>query len=267
MSKLHIRQGGSPHENHLPVVLLHGWSCHGGFFEGLMRNLRDETLLLAPDLPGHGKTGADVDLTIEAAADAVSDLLEERGLDRVVLVGWSMGAHVAYALIERHGTSRFASLVVEDMTPRVLNDDAWHLGTKNGNNAIINLQLINTIETQWPLLAEAVAKGILAEGLEPDADLLAFNRREMLAANPTQIAAMWASLTAQDFRPLLAKIDIPVHLARGARSPLYGRNVAEWQAERLADATIHEFPRSGHAPHMEEPEAFTDFLRSLIAVR
>ncbi len=266
MSRLHIRESGTRRDGRLPVVLLHGWSCHGGFFERGMQDLQDETLLLAPDLPGHGKTGADVELTIEAAADALAALLEARGLEQVVLVGWSMGAHVAFSLIERHGTSRLASLVVEDMTPKVLNDDDWNLGTKNGNNAIINLQLINTIETQWPLLAEAISKGILAEGLEPDPALLAFNRREMLAAEPPLIAPMWTSLTAQDFRPLMSLIDIPVHLARGAHSPLYGRNVAEWQAERLADATIHDFARSGHAPHMEEPAAFTDLLRSLIAV-
>lgn len=263
MSGLHVREAGVKQPKRLPVVLLHGWSCHGGFFDRQLDALADETLVLAPDMPGHGKTGDATDLTIEAAADAVAALLAKRRLEHVLLAGWSMGAHVAYALIARHGTERLAALLVEDMTPKVLNDEHWHLGTRNGNNAERNEEVLAAIRTVWPQLGEKVAEGIFAEGVEPDPELLAYVKREMLAADPALIAPMWASLTSQDFRSLLPKIDIPVHLVSGRHSALYGRDVAEWQAERIPDVAIHDFEKSGHAPHLEEAETFTTLLRDL----
>ncbi|PTW63397.1 pimeloyl-ACP methyl ester carboxylesterase [Breoghania corrubedonensis] len=267
MSSLHIRENGVKSPQMLPVVLLHGWSCHGGFFDRQIEALADETLVIAPDMPGHGKTGDAIDLTIEAAADAVAALLEERRLDKIVLAGWSMGAHVAFALLERHGADRVAALLTEDMTPKVLNDEYWRLGTRNGNNAEHNVEVLAAIRAYWPTVGEKVAEGIFAEGLKPDPALLAYAKREMLAADPALIAPMWASLTEQDFRSLIAKIEIPVHLVSGSRSALYGRDVAEWQAARLKDATIHDFARSGHAPHLEEADAFTDVLRQLSSTR
>lgn len=263
MSSLHVREGGAKRPDCLPVVILHGWSCHGGFFDRQMTDLADETLVLAPDMPGHGETGDAVDLTIEAAADALADLLEARRLERIVLAGWSMGAHIAYAFIARHGTDRLASLLVEDMTPKVLNDENWHLGTRNGNDAARNAEVLTAIRAHWSQLADKVAEGIFAEGRTPDPDLLAYAKTQMQAADPELIAPMWASLTEQDFRPLIRKIEIPVHLVSGSHSALYGRNVAEWQAERMKRAKIHDFSASGHAPHLEEPEAFTALLREV----
>src|SRR5690606_27951114 len=126
------------------------------------------TLVLAPDLPGHGLTGARVPRTIEAAADALADLLTAEDLSEVVLSGWSMGALVAFSLIERHGAGRLAALVVEDMTPKVLNEPAWALGSKNGLDDQRNAALLAALVPAWPAIAKAVAPRIFAEGIEPD---------------------------------------------------------------------------------------------------
>ena len=117
VAPLHVREAGAGP----PVLLLHGWACHGGFFHAQLEGLAIGLHVLAPDLPGHGLTGAaGVPLSIEAAADACADLLAARGLDRVLVVGWSMGAAVAWAMLERHGKARIAGLVVVDMSPRPL---------------------------------------------------------------------------------------------------------------------------------------------------
>ncbi|MBA5776754.1 alpha/beta hydrolase [Stappia sp. F7233] len=247
-----------------PVVLLHGWSCHGGFFKPQFSALAGETLVIAPDLPGHGGTGDKAELAIESAADEVSELFRAENLRDVVLVGWSMGAHVAYSLVERHGSARLACLVVEDMTAKVLNDDGWRLGTSDGTDAGRNAEILCAIEPYWPQFSHRIAGRIFAEGSEPDPKLLAFAVSEIASADPKLLRPMWASLTSQDFRALLSEIDIPVHLATGARSALYRRDVALWQAEHIRQATIHTFDASGHAPHLEEPDKFNALLLDLV---
>lgn len=258
---LHIAETGTGR----PLLLLHGWSCHGGFFAPQVEAFRDRARVIVPDLPGHGRTGVDgPGLTIEAAADALAAFLVDRDLSDVLVAGWSMGAHVAYSMIERHGASRLSGLVIIDMTPKVLNDRDWDLGLSDGLDAVRNRGVLKSIEGHWSEVAPRIAQRIFARGLPVDASLQAYTEREIVAADPALLAPMWASLTAQDFRWLIPRIDLPVIVAHGTLSMLYGVDVARWQLEQLPNGQIFEFVRSGHAPHLEEPDSFNEMLGELI---
>ncbi len=249
-----------------PLVLLHGWSCHGGFFGPQIETFRAGARVIVPDLPGHGRTGASgPELTIEAAADALAALLADRDISEAIVVGWSMGAHVAYSLIERHGPGRLAGLVSIDMTPRVLNDRDWRLGLSDGLDARRNAGVLKSIERHWPEIAPRIARRVFARDQPADRDLLAYAELQIADADAALLAPMWASLTAQDFRGLIPRIEIPVVLARGVRSALYGPEVARWQLDRLRKGRLVEFARSGHAPHLEEPAAFREMLTGFMA--
>ncbi|SDT89726.1 alpha/beta fold hydrolase [Stappia sp. ES.058] len=261
MIELAFRAAGTGTPDARPLVLLHGWSCHGGFFRPQMEALGPMTRVIAPDLPGHGDSARTGDLTIVAAADAVARMLAAQALDDVVLVGWSMGALVAWSMIERHGTGRLARLVVEDMSPKVLNDADWPHGTRSGLDADRSRGFARAVASQWPRLAGATARRSFAPGAQEE--LISFAEAEMRKAKGPALAAMWASLTAQDFRPLIAKVEIPVTLAPGGQSQLYAGGAAKWQLERLQRGHVVPFPHSGHAPHLEEPEAFNALLSKL----
>lgn len=58
--------------------------------------------VLAPDLPGHGRSGGQPLTTIEAMAEWLADLLDVLAVERAALVGHSMGSLVAYVLAARH---------------------------------------------------------------------------------------------------------------------------------------------------------------------
>lgn len=258
---LHVRaeEGNGP-----PLVLLHGWSCHGGFFQPQIEALSGTVRLLVPDLPGHGGTGARLPLTIEAAADAVAELIESRKLADVTLCGWSMGAHVAYACAERHGTERLKQIVAIDMSPKVLNAPDWPDGSLGGLDAKRNVHVLEAMVPDWPKLAPRVAERIFARELVLDPELLAFARLEIGKADPNLLRPMWASLTAQDFRSFLARLDIPLYLAFGARSALYGAGVHDWHAAHVPDVSLRVFDKSGHCPHLEEADAFNAWLTGLL---
>lgn len=259
---LHVRvdEGSGP-----PLVLLHGWSCHGGFFQPQIEALSGQARVLVPDLPGHGKTGARLPLTIEAAADAVAELIASRNLSGVTLCGWSMGAHVSYSYAERHGTGRLRQIVAIDMSPKVLNAPDWPNGSLGGLDAKRNVLVLEAMVPDWPKLAPKVAERIFARGLVPDPKLLAFAGTEIEKADPNLLKPMWASLTVQDFRPFLTRLDIPLHLAFGARSALYGSGVHDWHAAHVPEVGLRIFDRSGHCPHLEEAAAFNTWLTDLLS--
>lgn len=261
---MHVRETGTGR----PMLLLHGWGCHGGFFAPQFEGLAADARLVAPDLPGHGQTGnAGPGLSIEAAADACAALLVDRDLSDVVLVGWSMGAAVAWSLIERHGQDRLGGLVVVDMTPRVFNDDTWQLGIRDGFDRDRNPRAVAAMTEDWPRYAGYVARAIFAEDSAADARLIAWVEAELNQADPSTLTPMWQSLVGQDFRRLLPRIGLPALIVRGEGSRLYSADVAEWQAAEMPDASVVSFRRSGHAPSLEEPDAFNAALRSFIRRR
>lgn len=77
------------------VVLLHGYLETLEVWDGFAALLAGDFTVLTLDLPGHGESSLIEDNTMERMADAVDGLLEHLGLDRVYMVGHSMGGYVA----------------------------------------------------------------------------------------------------------------------------------------------------------------------------
>jgi len=92
---LHVRThpGSGP-----PLVALHGFTLHGGMFADLAAAL-DRTIL-APDLPGHGRTEV-TPITMETAVESVAAWLATLPRPLPVL-GYSQGGRVALQLLVTH---------------------------------------------------------------------------------------------------------------------------------------------------------------------
>jgi 2-succinyl-6-hydroxy-2,4-cyclohexadiene-1-carboxylate synthase len=84
----------------------------------VMSTLQNRFLCIAPDLPGHGASlrlppGS---YTIEGAARAVIGVLDEIGVGRATLAGYSMGGRLALYLALRH-PERGSRLFLESASP------------------------------------------------------------------------------------------------------------------------------------------------------
>jgi pimeloyl-ACP methyl ester carboxylesterase len=260
LKNLHIRDEGKGR----PLIFLHGWSCPGVFFDRQVAALKSNTRCIVPDLPGHGKSQNFRPLTIEASADAVHAYLEEKDLTDAVLCGWSMGALVAYSMIERHGADRISSVVAVDMSPKVLNDPGWSNGTLSGLTAHDNDYFITTIAKDWHRLPGRIARRLFARGHDPEPESFVMAKGEIASSDPALLSSMWMSLTGLDFRELLRAFPISLHLAAGGKSQLYGPGLHAWYQETVPDFHLTVFENSGHAPHLEEPDKFNGLLRDVI---
>jgi pimeloyl-ACP methyl ester carboxylesterase len=102
-----------------PVLLVHGWAGHGGFFQDLSKRLARTHRVLTLTLRGHpGSDQGQAPCTIETLADDLIHFFEALELKGVVALGWSMGAMALWAAAPKLG-SRLAGLIVEDMAPRL----------------------------------------------------------------------------------------------------------------------------------------------------
>ncbi len=78
------------------LIFVHGWTCDSSSWTAQVPEFAKKYRVLTLDLPGHGQSGlpADGKFSIGLFARAVEAVRAEAGVDRVVLVGHSMGAPV-----------------------------------------------------------------------------------------------------------------------------------------------------------------------------
>jgi pimeloyl-ACP methyl ester carboxylesterase len=96
----------------LPVMLLHGFAEDGTIWDQLTTSLKNNFRLIIPDLPGCGKSsplpgsGPSSPLpeapTLEDLAGLIIAILDEEGIQQVILIGHSMGGYITLAVAEKY---------------------------------------------------------------------------------------------------------------------------------------------------------------------
>lgn len=245
-----------------PLLLLHGLMAHGGFF-AFQRPLATGFRLISLDLRGHGASPAPTEtLSVERLAGDIISFVETLDLQGAIGVGWSLGATVLWHVLAGRAADRFAGSVIVDMTPRVLNGGDWQLGLSHETCEARRV----AIRDDFRAFALGAGQAIFAQPLdERTRDIAGWAGEEFARNDPAAMGALWASLVEQDARPLLAGMALPTLVVRGAQSQLYGPGTADYLAATLPDAAAIQFDRSGHAPHMEQPELFNTSIREFAA--
>jgi pimeloyl-ACP methyl ester carboxylesterase len=90
-TQLHYLAGGEGP----PLLLLHGFTGAGVWWDPLLERLAEDYTTIVPDLPGHGRSGAGPDpYRFDEVAMDVYALMDKLGLDRFRAIGYSGGAIV-----------------------------------------------------------------------------------------------------------------------------------------------------------------------------
>ena len=91
--KLHSASAG---KGNAALIFVHGWTCDSSSWTAQVAEFAKNYRVLTLDLPGHGQSAgpADGKFSIGLFARAVEAVRAEAGVERVVLVGHSMGAPV-----------------------------------------------------------------------------------------------------------------------------------------------------------------------------
>jgi pimeloyl-ACP methyl ester carboxylesterase len=124
------REAGAPDAPTL--VLLHGFPSASHMFRELIPLLADRFHLVAPDLPGFGKSDMPVrgefDYTFERITDVIDRLTERLGLDRFALYVFDYGAPVGFRIATRH-PERITAIISQ-------NGNAYVEGLSDGWNPV-----------------------------------------------------------------------------------------------------------------------------------
>jgi pimeloyl-ACP methyl ester carboxylesterase len=262
------RAGGTP------VVLLHGWPGCWWDQHRVLERLEDELDVVVPDLRGFGGSDrheAEPRAAYSAAAQAASvlGLMDELGMDRVVLSGYDVGSRVAQA-VARQAPERVAALVLSPPFPSY-----GHRPTTREAQREFWYQHFHRLALSEELLdgdVEAVRAylGHFWHHWARDRDILAPAELDALARMYGRPGALRSSIawyragagsTSQPAVPELAPLAVPVIALCGTRDPLFP--VAWNDALHLdfADVDVRVLEGVGHFTPLQAPDAVAGAVR------
>ncbi len=244
-----------------PLLLLHGIGSTRDDFSALLPRLAERYDVLSLDLPGHGGSPAvSGPPTVAALTDAVEADLTERGLQRVHVLGNSLGARIAIELAARR---RARSVVALSPSGLGLPSERLHQGL-----------LMATARTMTRTLRPAL--GALAGSPVGRAALLAGMRARPWEASETEALAMrggfadssgfWSMLwwaVLQDVPTGLHRVDCPVMLAQGALDVVGAGQTPRYLA-LIPGARFLLLPVAGHAPQSDAADAILDLVQQTV---
>ncbi|MDP9164465.1 MAG: alpha/beta hydrolase [Actinomycetota bacterium] len=242
--RLHVRDEGSG-----PTVLLvagYGAAAASWFLQ--VEALRGTYRCVSLDRRNHGRSGRPAygQRMSRHAAD-VGEVIDQLGLDDVLLVGSSMGANVALSYVDLFGTRSLRGVVLVDQTPKMINDNEWDLGyvglTREGAEEWVR---------QFPNGVRALHAEVSPEVLTRTQDGPAFSledTRDLLRDH-----------TFADWRDVVARIDVPVTAVAGRQSPVWPWRSSAWIADAAPDGRLVVIDDCGHAPMVERPAEFNAAL-------
>ena len=250
---IHSRQQGSGP----PLVLLHGLFGSLENLAGIASPLSDDFSVYSCDLPNHGRSAHTDSLCLGDMTQCLLQWLEQEGLERVSLLGHSLGGKVAMEFALRYPL-RVERLVVLDIAPVAYpprHDDVFA--------GLLSLDLSS-------LHSRRDADAQLAQVL-PDAGLRGFLLKNLY--KDKQGLLQWRinlDVIHRDY-PRLVSANIGDKCYEGAVLFVKGES-SDYITEQYRDEILNRFPKaqiklvqgSGHWLHAEKPAVVSSIARKFL---
>jgi pimeloyl-ACP methyl ester carboxylesterase len=230
------------------LVFVHGWSCDKSYWEAQVGHFSKSYRVITLDLAGHGDSGLERHAwTIEAFAEDVVAVVKTLDLERIILVGHSMGGSVNLEAAQR----------IPERVIGIIGVDTYHSLEPKFTKEQID-QFLALFKDDFPVMTKNFVRSMFPH----DADTSLVERvASDMAAAPAEVAigAMTSYLNYD-----------PSQALEGSQIPIYCINSDKFPtdvdtAKRLAHSFEVEIVAGrGHFLMMEDPKTFNRLLEKTV---
>ncbi len=231
-----------------PVLFLHGWLGSWRYWYPTIEVVSEHFRTYSFDFWGFGDSRRkQTQESIQAYSDQVIRFLDALGIDRVMVVGHSMGGMVALktALSYPERISRVATVGA----PIDGDSLSWLL-------KLTDRPFFADAFARLPWLRRYLFGFFLGETSDPAVSEM-IDDSVKSSANTLRyaVSSMWRT----DLRPELPRLRVPTLIVHGGRDDIVNPNQADL-FENVPMAQVVMMPRSRHFPFLDEAEIFNDVL-------
>lgn len=221
--ELHVETWGDPRAP--AIVTIHGFIISQRYMVPLARILGERFRVVAPDLPGYGRSSKPRDaLAFEAQADVLAQLLDAEGIERAHIVGNSMGCQVALALAQRHPAR------------------------------VHRLALIGPTTDAHARTVPRQALGLVRDMLRERPSLPWIHVPDYLRCGPRRFLQTLRYTMDDAPETRAAHVRAPTIILRGERDAVVSPRFAQELARAMPDARVETLPGAPHAANYSAPE-------------
>ncbi len=231
------------------IILIHG---AGGTHMHWPYNLRriNQHRVLAPDLPGHGKSAGLGKQSICKYAESIIAWMDSIGVKKALFGGHSMGGAIAQT-IALHYPEKVQGLILVATGPKLT----------------VNQELLVLLST--PSTTSAAIDKVIKWSWPPDTDqkLLEKVREQMMATRSAVIYGDYLACNNFDLSGRLHQIKVPTLVIVGDQDKMTPLYLNEQLKDEIKKAEMAVIPNGGHMVMLEQPKAVAgkvfEFVQSL----
>ena len=228
------------------LVLIHGAGGSHLSWRRQFEDLSDVFRVIAVDLPGHGMSEGNGEVTITAYSRFVVELMDMLDLENVMLGGHSLGGAVALD-VALTGSDRLSSLLL--------------VGT--GARLRVLPAIFSLIHEDFKLAIEGVANFVFSPHASPE--IVSEEKQLLGKVSPDLLIKDFTACDSFDIMDRVGAINVPSLIACGKEDRLTPVKYSEYMHSRLANSEMVLFDSCGHMAMLEKSAEFNRCVSSFLA--
>ncbi len=257
-----------------PLVFVHGFSNDAHVWDDIAPVVAPQYRVLCLDLRGHGDSGRDPSAAYDAdsMANDLECVFDALGIERLVLVGHSLGGRVAMRFAGRH-PEKLAGLVIVDTGPEhdARGTTRISMDIRQGSHSFESIEEYERVlSRQYPVTPPNTLARLAKEWLRQREDgryelKMDPRLRGVGATESPEAAAERGRAMSELLWKALARISCPTLVVRGAASDVLAPDTADRMVEEtLARGRLAVVPQAGHSVMTDNPDGFREAVTSFV---
>jgi pimeloyl-ACP methyl ester carboxylesterase len=260
----------------VPLLLLHGFGNDAHIWDDFAPAVAPYYRTLALDHRGHGDSAWDPERRYEhdVMVDDVEAVTKALGIERLVLLGHSLGGRIATLFAGRH-PERMAGLVLVDIGPELDPRGVTRIRMETESSVDPSFASVDEyarlLSLHYPAAQPAALARMARHGLRSREDgRLALKMDSALrgafsrAETPEQAAEREQAMIAAQWGAL-ARVPCPTLVVRGAASDVFAADTADRMVDEvLQKGRLAVVAQAGHSVMTDNPDGFRDAVTSFV---
>jgi pimeloyl-ACP methyl ester carboxylesterase len=235
-------------DGEMALVFVHCWCCDQGYWREQVDTFSQDYKVVTIDLAGHGKSAAGRDdYTLQSFGLDVASVVKHLELDKIILIGHSMGGGVILA----------AAHQLKEHTLAVIGVDTYQ-GFQYAFSDSMIAQFVQPFRQDFYHTTIGFVHGMFPPGAD---SVLVMEIAEDMAEGPAEIgiSAMVNNISTDPVE-LLEGLDIPIYSINSRMFPID----VEANRKLYPDFQVRFIEGVGHFVQLENPQAFNRKLNSIL---